>query len=151
MGEQRPLIEQWLDLAVYAPIGLLVAAQEDLPALVQRGRERAENRVQVARFFGQMAVAYARVEAQKRREAASRPTTDGAAPIPATAVEVMPDIADTVAPIPEPFAGYDALAAVHVVERLRRMSPAELHAVHEYESAHRGRRTVLGKIDQLLK
>jgi hypothetical protein len=49
-----------------------------------------------------------------------------------------------------PFDGYDTMPAVHVVERLRRMSPQQLREVRNYEAARRARRTVLGKIDQLL-
>jgi hypothetical protein len=45
--------------------------------------------------------------------------------------------------------GYDALSASQVVERLDGLDAAELQAVRAYESAHRNRRTILGKIDQL--
>jgi hypothetical protein len=45
--------------------------------------------------------------------------------------------------------GYDALAASQVVERLVGLDAAELEAVRDYEAAHRNRRTILGKIEQL--
>ena len=45
--------------------------------------------------------------------------------------------------------GYDELAASQVVERLVGLSHAELDAVRRYESSHRNRRTILGKIEQL--
>jgi hypothetical protein len=48
-----------------------------------------------------------------------------------------------------PIPGYDALSASQVVERLAGLSPAELDAVRSYEGAHRNRRTILGKIDQI--
>jgi hypothetical protein len=48
-----------------------------------------------------------------------------------------------------PIPGYDALSASQVVERLVGLAPHELDAVHEYEAAHRQRRTILGKIEQL--
>jgi hypothetical protein len=48
-----------------------------------------------------------------------------------------------------PIPGYDALSASQVVERLVGLAPDELDAVHEYEAAHRQRRTILGKIEQL--
>ena len=48
-----------------------------------------------------------------------------------------------------PIPGYDALSASQVVERLAGLSSAELDAVRSYESAHRNRRTILGKIDQI--
>jgi len=44
---------------------------------------------------------------------------------------------------------YDALAASQVVPRLDGLTPAELDAVRRYEAAHRGRKTILGKIAQL--
>lgn len=53
---------------------------------------------------------------------------------------------------PEPelaIRDYDELSAPQVVERLEGLEPEELDAVRAYETAHRGRRTVLGKIDQL--
>lgn len=159
---QRPLIEQWLDVAVYAPIGLFALVKDELPAVVQRGRDRAEQQIQVYRFFGQMAVAYGKAEAQKRREA-GRTQAHIAEVVATTAHDVMPDVADTVPPVDDepvtdsalaevpPFEGYDTLAAVHVVERLGRLSTDELRHVRVYEAAHRNRRTVLGKLDQLLR
>jgi hypothetical protein len=48
-----------------------------------------------------------------------------------------------------PIPGYDALSASQVVERLSGLGRDELDAVHAYEAAHRQRRTILGKIEQL--
>ncbi len=45
--------------------------------------------------------------------------------------------------------GYDSLSASQVVPRLAGLSGAELEAVRRYEEAHRGRKTILAKIDQL--
>jgi hypothetical protein len=45
--------------------------------------------------------------------------------------------------------GYDQLSASQVVERLDGLTPEELDAVRDYEMAHRGRSTILGKITQL--
>jgi hypothetical protein len=79
------------------------------------------------------------------------PTPPAAAAPASTAV----DPAD--APPSAPSAGgglpideYESLAASQVVARLPALSPAELRTVRDFEGAHRGRRTVLGKIDQLL-
>jgi hypothetical protein len=44
---------------------------------------------------------------------------------------------------------YDSLSASQVVPRLAGLSPGELEAVRAYETANRGRRTVLSKIAQL--
>lgn len=62
------------------------------------------------------------------------------APAPAPAPATVPELA-----IPE----YDQLSASQVVERLEGLSAGELDAVREYELAHRGRNTILGKITQL--
>ncbi|MGD9702651.1 MAG: hypothetical protein AB7Q42_14455 [Acidimicrobiia bacterium] len=44
---------------------------------------------------------------------------------------------------------YDSLAASQVVARLDALGPAELAAIGRYEAAKRGRRTILGKVQQL--
>jgi hypothetical protein len=46
--------------------------------------------------------------------------------------------------------GYEDLAASHIVARLPRLDRGQLEAIRQFEVAHRGRRTVIGKIDQLL-
>jgi hypothetical protein len=78
--------------------------------------------------------------------AAPRPTVvpPPAAEIP-TPVESVPAPAGDSLPIP----GYDALSASQVVERLAGLSTDELGDVRAYETAHRNRRTILGKIDQI--
>ncbi len=48
-----------------------------------------------------------------------------------------------------PIPAYDTLAASQVVERLPSLTPAELEAVRQHESATRRRRTVLHRIAQL--
>ncbi len=48
-----------------------------------------------------------------------------------------------------PIPGYDELSASQVVERLEGLDRESLDAVRRYESEHRGRNTILGKIAQL--
>ena len=48
-----------------------------------------------------------------------------------------------------PIDGYDLLAARQVCDRLTSLTSDELEQVAHYEQTHRGRRTVLGKIEQL--
>jgi hypothetical protein len=48
-----------------------------------------------------------------------------------------------------PIRDYDELSASQVVERLDGLDAAALEAVRRYESAHRGRNTILAKIAQL--
>ena len=45
--------------------------------------------------------------------------------------------------------GYDSLSASQVVQRLASLSGPELDAVREYETATRGRRTILARVSQL--
>jgi hypothetical protein len=44
---------------------------------------------------------------------------------------------------------YDSLSASQVVTRLDGLEPDELEAVRSYESAHRGRKTILNKVAQI--
>ncbi len=56
-------------------------------------------------------------------------------------------------PNPEELAipGYESLAAAQIVPRLQTLSESELTAIRSFETANRQRRTVLNRIDQLLK
>jgi hypothetical protein len=68
-------------------------------------------------------------------------------PPSATAVDATAQRAEAQAlPIPD----YDELSASQVVERLEGLPARDLAAVRGYEEAHRGRRTILFKIDQLV-
>jgi hypothetical protein len=49
-----------------------------------------------------------------------------------------------------PIDEYESLAASQVVARLANLTAEELDAVRRFEVSHRGRRTVIGRIDQLL-
>lgn len=158
MPDQRPLIERLLDVVVYAPIGLIGQLQEEVPKFAAEGRQKFENRVQVAKFIGQMSVTYGRQELAKKIAERSQPTPAAPAATTATAdgavaADVTAQAATTPVATPEsaplPFDGYDTMAAAHIVQQLRRMSGAELAAVEAYEQQHRNRRTVLAKIDQI--
>ena len=79
----------------------------------------------------------------------SRPRPSGGAPaadVEPVATPVTLSIDAATLPIDE----YESLAASQVVARLPSLTPGELGAVRRFEADHRGRRTVLGKIDQLL-
>jgi hypothetical protein len=49
-----------------------------------------------------------------------------------------------------PIDGYEELTARRVIERLRRLGPAELRALREYERRHANRQTVLDEIQRAL-
>jgi len=57
--------------------------------------------------------------------------------------------ATSAAPETLPIDGYESLAASQVVLRLGSLTASELAAIADYESSHRARRTILGKIHQL--
>lgn len=164
MTEERPPIEQILDLLVYAPVGLAVALRDELPRLIERGRQHADGQVSLARMLGQMAAGKGQQEigkalnelwarlsgaadtnekrpsppAEEKPAAKARPSRSAAAP--ASAGPSAEDLA-----IP----GYDSLSAPQVVQRLSGLSPEELEAVGAYEKATRHRQTILGRIAQL--
>lgn len=135
MDEPRHLGEKVLEVLVYAPVGLMAQLGEDLPRLAAEGRTKLRNRVQVARWVGEMAVHYGRRELQHRLQPSpSLPSGEEGSAEPAEL----------------PFDGYDALTAQQVVKLLDSLPPAELGLVREYEVANRSRRTVITRLDRLL-
>jgi hypothetical protein len=144
-------------------------------AEIDRRQAQVQQRTTTARSIGQVAVAFgvpmvrqrverevgnARQRAQSFIEAiggndepvapAPRPrATPRPTPPPAPAKTAPPTNGAAPAGESLPIPGYDALSASQVVERLAGLSRAELDAVRSYEGAHRNRRTVLGKIDQI--
>ncbi len=143
MTDQRPLIEKVLDIAVYAPVGLVVQLRSDLDTFVTSGRTRVSERVQVARWIGEMAVTYGRREVEKRRAGAA---AESVAVEPALEAQIVLETP----PLTPPFDGYQHLAAAQVVQLLGRLPVDELAAIRTYEHANRKRRTILAKLDQLL-
>jgi hypothetical protein len=63
--------------------------------------------------------------------------------VPAASAGPPPDVDSLAIP------GYDSLSASQVVTRLEGLTPGELEAVRTYESAHRGRKTILNQVAQL--
>ena len=154
MSDERPL-GRVLDLAVYAPVGVLVELRERLPGRVRQRRQAFENRVQLARFIGQIAVQQGQKELAKRLHPAPVPgivTTAEPALIatgPIATVSMVLPVEVPVEAVNLPIAEYESLAAIHVVERLGSLRPDELEAVRSFEQGHRARRTVLAKVTQL--
>lgn len=155
--EQKTPIEQAIDLFFYAPLGLLLNADEVVPQLVERGKQQ----VKLARMFGRVAVRKGTAEAEKavmrlqnlgaQVQRNGSPTSFRPEPAPASPLSTPVsrpqhngEVAATLA-IPD----YDSLSASQVVPRLESLSDAELDAVRAYEASNRGRKTILSKIDQL--
>lgn len=167
MTAPKSTAEQAADLLLYAPIGFAADVRSLLPTLAERGRAQ----VQMARMIGQFAVKQGQVELDKRVEHAvdllgelglgdlfrGRGAGSASAP-PAPAAPAPKAAPAAVAAPPKPtgpaaatlaIADYDSLAASQVVPRLAGLDADELEQVRRYEAAHRGRKTILGKIAQL--
>lgn len=162
-----------LDLFVYAPVGLAVTAAEELPRLVAKGHSTLDTRLSMARVVGQFAVARGRQMMEQRIERAATRVSTGTADTetggeqPADAGGPAPTPMDAGlagrGPVAAPHSGtdagpsashlaipgYDSLSASQVVQRLAGLTGEELSAVRDYEEAHRGRRTILNRVDQL--
>ncbi len=160
-----------------AGLYLMEVAPPIVDTVVARGRAEFDRRqsdvqrhVTTARSMGQVALAFglpklrSRVEGLLGRRLSTPPAPPPArasapvatpprpAPAPVPAAPSHLSVArDADAPDSDelPIPGYDALSASQVVERLAGLGREELDAVHAYEAAHRQRRTILGKIEQL--
>jgi hypothetical protein len=170
MSDNDSPLERCVELLVYAPIGLAMFAKDTVPTFmkmfVARGqtevtqrRKTAETQAGQYKTIGQMAVKYGGPEVRRQAEAAAgtvrkraedtiagiaaTPKSSGSTGEPSTSARV-PLGQDALA-IPE----YDLLSATQVIDRLKGLARPDLLAVQAYESAHRARTTILGKIAQL--
>lgn len=176
MADEKTPLDHALDVFVYAPFGLAMSVRELLPQLAERGRQQLTGQVTMAKMVGQFAVQQGQQEADKafrkaREQAqgtleqlgrfgqpapspaeAAAPSTNESRPITEQpAAETQPPPSTTSGPGADALAipDYDSLSASQVVPRLQGLAGDELEAVREYESAHRGRRTILNRITQL--
>ena len=149
-------VERALATAIYAPIGLGAKVVQDLPDVVTKARQH----LVFARFIGKMAVDQGVRELRGRLD--GRTTAAPVSPTRTVAPrqpnrssrrdESEPDESEPTTPLaPDDLAlpDYDQLPAAHIVGKLAGLSSAELDAIEAYESSHRNRRTVLGKISQM--
>lgn len=174
MTERKSPIDQALDVLLYAPLGLAITARENLPSLIEKGRQRVTSQVTMARIMGQFAVAEGERQMRERIEqiseavggvvdqaqgpggAGSSPGHRATATRAGSGAEQAPTNGKVTAPTGAAatgdhlaITGYDTLSASQVVQRLAGLSAAELEAVRAYEEQTRGRRTILSKIGQL--
>jgi hypothetical protein len=134
MTESRPPLEQLLEFALFAPIGLALAFCDNLPKVKPIGLKEVNQQINSARTIGIMTVNQARREIEKLLP---KPPTVTDAPI------------DTVVVPPLPITNYDSLTAAQIIGMLEALTPAERDRVADHEKTHRNRRTVLGRIHQL--
>ncbi|NND75863.1 MAG: hypothetical protein HKN44_12735 [Ilumatobacter sp.] len=138
-------LQRLIASAVVLPLGLGAKFVDELPTAVAAANSRAD----AIRAAGSAAIARAIAELQRLGgPAAPAPPPSGAAGLaPTTEIEVEPVAhppADALA-LPD----YDQLPAAHIVGKLADLTAGERDDIEAYESAHRNRRTVLGRLDQL--
>lgn len=146
MPDQRATSAERLVASLIAvPLGIGAALIDEIPTRAVTARER----VDLARFVGKMVVDRAAQEL-RRRLGVVDDAPDDATP------HAEPDVIDDIAPVidhvpPQDLAlpDYDQLPAAHIVSKLAGLTIAERADIEAYETAHRHRRTVLGKLDQL--
>lgn len=151
------------DLAIFAPLGLILERRRVVAELADRGRRQ----IDFARMLGKTAFTVTIEDLRRSFRDPGGADADHSTGLPElvaadrvpVSVDPEPDADD--ADDPEAVAGagprsdtlaivdYDSLAAKQVVRRLSGLEPDELEDVRRYEASHRGRRTILGRIDQL--
>lgn len=167
MSEHRNPVDKLLDLVVYGPAGLALTAAEEFPKLVEKGRHRVDGQLHTARLVGQFAWQMGRRQLEStlggwlNRPPAATPPAPAASPSPSPPPPPAPEPALSVSPPRHPdngalasdvlgIPGYDSLSASQVVQRLGGLSVTELQAIRDHEQAHRHRRTILNRVEQLL-
>lgn len=90
MTPSRSPLEQFLDLFLYAPVGLVLTARDQLPGLVERGRAELTGQVNTARTVGQFAVVQGEREVRRRLQGTDRPARTGATEAPVSPVSDAP-------------------------------------------------------------
>jgi hypothetical protein len=78
MTERKSLLEQALDVCLYAPVGLAISVTEELPQLIDKGRARVNSQLAMAKMVGSFAVAQGQREAERVvRQATGRVSEGG--------------------------------------------------------------------------
>ncbi|SRR6056297_1651685 len=137
---------------ITAPLTVTVRVAENAPEIV--GRVRQE--VVLARFIGKMAVDQGRREIKRRLDGESPtrpPVTPPSEPPVDSPVTETPTFPTNEPGVPDAddlaLDDYDQLPAAQIVAKLAGLTASERAQIRRYEAAHRHRRTVLGRLDQL--
>lgn len=152
--DQEPTTEQQLlDLFVYAPIGIALEAVDNMPKFVERGKSQ----MTIGRFLARSA---AKKGGSTLEGMAERFVNDASqVVVDLFGIDLTPDDED--APVVKPtkaveagdtdlpIADYDGQAAAQIVKLLAQLTADELDQIEAYETAGRGRVTILRKIAQL--
>jgi hypothetical protein len=170
--DHKSAADRILDLVVFGPAGLALTAAEEFPKLAEKGRHRVEGQVHTARLVGQFAVQMGRRQIETtvgnllsgHRPGAPvatpasppAPSSSSAGPTRSAAQDPPPGVSapaagnGALASDALGIPGYDSLSASQVVQRLEGLSVDELEAIRRHELAHRHRRTILNRVEQLL-
>ena len=130
---------------ILAPLGALLSTSEERAELSQRAKTGLEEQCRRAKLLGELTVAYS-LQTLKRslwRESNPEPVAPND-----DVVETEPDTQPS-PPVNDLIADYDSLSASQVVSLLESLGMSERERVRAYEASHRGRRTILGKIEAL--
>jgi hypothetical protein len=158
MSDDKPPLEQAVELFVYAPLGLVYEYKNVMPTLVRRGKSQ----VQIARFLGQMALKRQQGEVQGSVESVVGVAADllakgvtefgqrvGLAPVDPPPESPVFSAEAGEAPASDtrlPIAGYETLRATDVIELLDDLDAAQRARIEAFERTHRNRKTVLAKL-----
>jgi len=158
VSTQRNPIDQALDIFVFAPLGATIEFWEKMPELAQLGRDRLGAQAPAARMIGEFAVKTGRKKVEEGIDSfANTGRKFAGAPVDPdeTAEPDKTTEQDPASPTPPPddsdlaIDDYDGLPAVQIIPALANISAAERDLIRAHETAGRGRRTILGKLDQL--
>jgi hypothetical protein len=141
----RAEVEQWLRAFVSAGLAVPRAAASTMRRCVGDRLGEVTNRVAEPMRFVRSIVQLATGAPPGERTQGEPDDSTAAADAASSPSDDAPDPA-----VHLPIDEYESLAASHVVARLDSLTPTELRQVRRFEVAHRGRRTVIGRIDQLL-
>ena len=145
------IVRAAVDVLVFAPLGLGAKLVEDAPNAVGMARRELSN----ARFIGRLAVDRGIKQVRSRLERPVPVSPRAAVSVHATDEHVPPTDRDELVLDGGPSADslalpdYDTLPAIDIVAKLETLDAADREAIELYESVHRRRRTVLGKLAQL--
>lgn len=108
--EKKSPIDNVVELALYAPLGLALTARDHLPDLIARGRQQVTSQVALARMMGQYAVKEGEKDLRKRVEDVTKTLGDlGILPEPNPPAAAAP--APGTVPTPPPEVEVDVPAA----------------------------------------
>ena len=142
---------QVVEALLYGPIGFGAKVVTETPDRLRQFRSD----LSAARFIGEMAVTRGAEQLRARQaRAAEQPSEAERAPARREpVVEPSADEHDDTPPAPAvdelAIVDYDSVPAIDVVAQLADLDVAERAVIERYERANRGRRTILGKLQQL--